>query len=249
MRFRADGKTRYGVQDGLAVIEYTGTPWSVFRRGRRRYAVRQLVLLAPVLPAKIVGVPLNHVEHAHALGRTVPAEPPLFLKPPSALIGPDDPIVVPPTCGRLECEPALGVVIKRRCRNVPAARAREYVLGYAVLNDVTARDLQVRDGDWTRAKAFDTFCPLGPCIATDLDPNTATIETWVNGVLRRAGSTKELVLTMEDVVARVSETLTLLPGDVVATGTPGATGPLEPGDRVEIRVEGVGALKNSVVRV
>jgi 2-keto-4-pentenoate hydratase/2-oxohepta-3-ene-1,7-dioic acid hydratase in catechol pathway len=179
----------------------------------------------------------------------VPAELAFFFKPVSALIGPDDPIVMPAGCARLECEPALGVVIKRRCRKVPATRAREYVLGYAVVNDVTARDVQSRDGDWTRAKAFDTFCPVGPCIATDLDPNTATIETWVNGVLRRAGSTKELVLPMEDVLARVSETLTLLPGDVVATGTPGATGPLEPGDRVEIRVEGMGALKNSVVRL
>ena len=249
VRFRVDGKTRYGAIDGAGVIEYTGTPWSLFRRGRRRYPLRQVVLLAPVLPGKIVGVELNHREHARAHGRSVPDEPPLFFKPISALIGPDDPIVTPPRCAHLECEAGLGVVMKRRCHNVPAARAREYVLGYAALNDVIARDVEARDGDWTRAKAFDTFCPLGPCIATDLDPNTTTIETWVNGALRRAGSTKELVLGMEDVIARVSEVLTLLPGDVVATGAPGASGPVAAGDRIEVRIAGVGCLKNLVVRV
>ena len=249
VRFRVDGRTRYGVLEGGGVVEYTGTPWSLFRRSRRRYSLRQVVLLAPVLPGKIVGMGLNHRDHALSLGRNVPDEPVLFFKPTSALIGPDDPIVSPPPCAHLECEPTLGAVMKRRCRNVPAARAREYVLGYAALNDVTARDVQARDGDWARAKAFDTFCPLGPCIATDLDPNTATIETWVNGLLRRAGSTKELVLGLEDVIARVSEILTLLPGDVVATGTPGASGRVEPGDRVEIRVGGVGGLKNAIVRL
>ena len=249
VRFRAAGKTRYGTLDGTSVLEYRGTPWTLFQRGRHRYPLRQVVLLAPVVPGKIVGVALNHPDHAQALGRSVPAEPPLFFKPVSALIGPDDPIVAPPRCAHLECEAALGVIIKRRCRNVPAARVRDYVLGYAALNDVTARDVQARDGDWTRAKAFDTFCPLGPCIATDLDPNTATIETWVNGTLRRAASTKELVLGMEDVVARISEVLTLLPGDVVTTGTPGASGRVEPGDRVEIRVQGVGGLRNAVVQL
>jgi 2-keto-4-pentenoate hydratase/2-oxohepta-3-ene-1,7-dioic acid hydratase in catechol pathway len=249
VRFRVDGKTRYGALEGAAIVEYSGTPWSLFRRGRRRYSVRQVVLLAPVMPSKIVGVGLNHPEHARALGRDVPDEPALFFKPVSALVGPDDPIVAPPRSGHLECEAALGAVIKRRCHNVPAARVREYVLGYAAVNDVTARDVQARDGDWTRAKAFDTFCPVGPCIATDVDPNTATIETWVNGVLRRAASTKELVFGLEDVIAHVSEVVTLLPGDVVGTGTPGASGPVGPGDRVEIRVEGVGGLKNAIVRL
>src|SRR5262249_31710282 len=159
VRFRVDGATRYGVVDGASVLEYTGTPWSQFRRGRRRHPLRQVVLLVPVVPGKIVGVGLNHPEHARVLGRNVPDAPLLYFKPVSALIGPDDPIVAPPRCAHLECEAALGVVMKRRCRNVPAARAREYVLGYAALNDVTARDIAAREGDWTRAKAFDTFCP------------------------------------------------------------------------------------------
>jgi len=249
VRFRVDDKTRYGAIDGASVIEYTGTPWSLFRRGRRRYSLRQVVLLAPVVPSKIVGVGLNHHGHARDHGRSVPGEPLLFFKPISALIGPDDPIVAPPRCAHLECEAALGVVMKRRCRNVPAARAREYVLGYAALNDVTARDVETRDGDWTRAKAFDTFCPVGPCIATDLDPHAATLETWVNGTLRASASTTGLVFAVEDVLARVSEIMTLLPGDVIAAGAPGVSGPVDAGDRVEIRIEGVGALKNTVVRL
>jgi 2-keto-4-pentenoate hydratase/2-oxohepta-3-ene-1,7-dioic acid hydratase in catechol pathway len=179
----------------------------------------------------------------------VPDDPLLFFKPISALVGPDDPIVAPAASAHVECEATLAAVIKRRCRNVPAARVREYVLGYAALNDVTARDIQARDGDWTRAKAYDTFCPVGPCIATDLDPHAATIETWVNSALRGTASTKDLVFAVEDVLARVSEIMTLLPGDLVATGTPGASGPVEAGDRVEIRIEGVGALKNTVVRL
>jgi 2-keto-4-pentenoate hydratase/2-oxohepta-3-ene-1,7-dioic acid hydratase in catechol pathway len=245
VRFRAKDKTRYGVLDGTVVIEYAGTPWSLFRRGRRRYPLRQVVLLPPVLPSKIVGVGFPGPGQAAGLGA-----PRMFFKPVSAVVGPDDPIVAPPASLHLECAATLAAVIKRRCRNVLAARAREYVLGYAGLNDVSARDVQARDGgDWTRAKAFDTFCPLGPCITTDLDPNTATIETWVNGSLRATGSTKQLSLAVEDVLARVSEVVTLLPGDVVATGAPGVTGPVSPGDRVEIRIDGVGCLRNIVVRL
>jgi 2-keto-4-pentenoate hydratase/2-oxohepta-3-ene-1,7-dioic acid hydratase in catechol pathway len=249
VRFRVEDKTRYGVLDGAVVTEYVGTPWSLFRRGRRRYPLRQVVLLAPVLPSKIVGVGLNHRRQCAGLGRPVPDEPLMFFKPLTALVGPDDPIVAPPASHHLESEAALAAVIKRRCRNVLAARAREYVLGYAGLNDVVARDIQTRDGDWTRAKAFDTFCPVGPCIATDLDPNTATIETWVNGTLRGTGSTKELVFAVEDVLARVSEVMTLLPGDVVATGAPALSGPIGAGDRIEVRIDGVGCLKNIVVRL
>jgi 2-keto-4-pentenoate hydratase/2-oxohepta-3-ene-1,7-dioic acid hydratase in catechol pathway len=241
VRFRGESTTRYGVVEGTAVVEYAGTPWSLFRRGRRRHPLRQVVLLAPALPSKIVAVAGAHRER--------PDEPRLFFKPVSALVGPDDPIVAPARCTHLECEGRLAAVIKRRCRNVPAARAREYVLGYTALTDVTARDVEAHDGDWTRAKAFDTFCPVGPCIATDLDPHAATIETWVYGTLRAAVSTKELGPAVEDVLARVSEVMTLLPGDLVATGAPAPSGPVEPGDRVEIRIDGVGGLKNTVVRL
>jgi 2-keto-4-pentenoate hydratase/2-oxohepta-3-ene-1,7-dioic acid hydratase in catechol pathway len=247
VRFRVESKTRYGVVDGAVVVEYVGTPWSLFRRGRRRYPLRQVVLLAPALPSKIVAVGLVRRESAAA--GPAADEPRIFFKPISALVGPDDPIVAPAQSTRLECGATLAAVIKRRCRNVPAARAREYVLGWAGLNDVTARDVEARDGDWTRAKAFDTFCPVGPCITTDLDPHAATIETWVNGTLRVAASTKDLGFAVEDVLSRVSEVMTLLPGDLVATGAPAVSGTVEPGDRVEIRIDGVGSLKNTVVRL
>jgi 2-keto-4-pentenoate hydratase/2-oxohepta-3-ene-1,7-dioic acid hydratase in catechol pathway len=249
VRFRAAGKTRYGALEGSAVVEYSGTPWSMFKRGRRRYALKQVVLLAPTLPSKIVAVGLNYRDHAAEMGAPIPDELRIFLKPPTAIIGPDDPIVLPPQSKRVEHEAELAVVVKKRCRNVPVDRVRDYVLGYTCLNDVTARDIQARDRGPTRAKAFDTFCPLGPCIATDIDPNAVTVEAFVNGVVRQSGSTKDFVFSMDDVVAHISEIMTLLPGDVIATGTPAGVGPLSAGDRVEIRIDGVGALKNPVVKL
>ena len=247
VRYRIDGPSRYGVLEGSAVIECGGTPFAGFRRGRRRHPLRQVVLLAPVLPGKIVGVGVNRREDPGPPGEPAPGEPSLFLKPPSAVTGPGEPIVHPPPSGRVECAAELAVVIRRRCRGVAAARAHEVILGYTCLNDVTARDLLGRDGSVTRAKAFDTFCPLGPSIVTDLDPRALTLETWVNGTLRHAVSTKELRLPVEDVVACVSEVMTLLPGDVIATGAGAAVGPIRNGDRVEVRVEGVGGLVNTVV--
>jgi len=207
------------------------------------------VLLAPTIPSKIVAVGLNYRDHALEMNMPIPEEPRIFLKPISALIGPDDPIVLPPQSTRVEHEAELAVVLKKRCRNVPAERAREYVLGYTCLNDVTARDIQERDRGPTRAKAFDTFCPLGPCIATDIEPNAVSVESFVNGVVRQSGSTKDFIFPIEDLVARVSEIMTLLPGDVIATGTPAGVGPLSAGDRVEIRIDGVGVLKNPVVKL
>jgi len=248
VRFKAGGKTCYGALEGGTIVEYTGTPFTLFRRGRRRYPLKHAVLLAPVVPSKIVALGLNYRDHAAEMGLAIPDEPIMFLKPTTALVGPDDPIVVPPLSARVEHEAELAVVVKRRCRNVPAARAREYILGYTCLNDVTARDLQEKDGRGSRAKAFDTFCPIGPCIATDIDPNAVTIEAYVNGERRQSSSTKELIFPVEDIVARVSAVMTLLPGDVIATGTPPGVGPLQPGDRVEVRIEGIGSLKNTVVK-
>jgi 2-keto-4-pentenoate hydratase/2-oxohepta-3-ene-1,7-dioic acid hydratase in catechol pathway len=196
-----------------------------------------------------VGINLNYRDHASELGVSVPEEPAIFFKPVSALVGPGDPIVYPPQSRRVDYEAELAIVIRRRCRNVPVARVREHVLGYTCLNDVTARDLQRRDRVLGRAKGFDTFCPLGPCITTDIDAHAVRVETYVNGERRQSGSTKELVFPVEDLVARISEIMTLLPGDVIASGTPGGVGPLQPGDRVEVRIEGIGSLINPVVKV
>src|SRR5437899_2299574 len=209
----------------------------------------EIALLSPVLPSKIVGIGLNYRDRATELRRAIPAEPVMLLKPTTTLIGPDDPIVYPSISARVEHEAELAVVIKRRCRDVPVARAREFILGYTCLNDVTARDLQEKDGRGTRAKAFDTFCPIGPCVTTDIDPSALAIEAYVNGEVRQSSSTKEMVFPIEDLVARVSQVMTLLPGDVITTGTPAGVGPLRPGDRVEVRIESIGILKNPVVKL
>ena len=249
VRFKVGGKTRYGVLEGTHVVEYSGTPFATFKRARKKFLVKQVVLLAPVMPSKIVAVGLNYRDHAQEVNLPIPEEPILFLKPPSALIGPDDPIVYPSLSDRVDYEAELGIVMKKRCRNVTPERAREYVLGYTCVNDVTARDLQRKDGQWTRAKSFDTFCPVGPCISTDIDPNAVDIEAYLNGERKQASNTKRFIFPAEDVIARISQVMTLLPGDLIATGTPSGIGPMQPGDKIEVRIEGIGSLKNSVVQL
>ncbi len=249
VRFKAAGKTRYGALEGSHVVEYSGTPFGNFKRGRRRFPLKQVVLLPPVIPSKIVAIGLNYRDHAEEVGLPIPDEPYIFFKPVSALVGPDDPIVLPPISARVDYEGELAIVIKKLCRNAPVARAREYALGYTCLNDVTARDLQQKDGHPNRAKAFDTFAPMGPCIATALDPNALDIETYLNGERKQASNTKMFVFPVDDIIARVSQVMTLLPGDVISTGTPAGIGPMRSGDRVEVRIEGIGTLRNSVVRI
>ncbi len=249
VRFRAGGKIRYGVLEGSHIVEYAGTPYGTFKKGRKKYPLRQAVLLAPVVPSKVVAVGLNYREHAEEMNLPIPAEPIIFLKPLSSLCGPDDPIICPAQAARVDYEAELAIVIKKRCRRVSAERAREHVLGYTCLNDVTARDLMARDGQWIRAKGFDSFCPVGPCIATDIDPNGVEVETYLNGERRQASNTKHLIFPVEDVLARISAVMTLLPGDVIATGTPGGVGPMQPGDKIEVRIEGIGSLVNPVIRI
>jgi 2-keto-4-pentenoate hydratase/2-oxohepta-3-ene-1,7-dioic acid hydratase in catechol pathway len=249
VRFRAAEKIRYGVLEGTHIVEYTGTPFGSFKRARKKFPLRQSVLLAPVVPSKVVAVGLNYRDHAEELKMPVPSEPVIFLKPVSALCRPDDPNVFPPEAGRVDYEAELAIVIKKRCHHTPAERAREHVLGYTCLNDVTARDLQARGSQWTRAKGFDSFCPIGPCIVTDIDPNGVDIESYLNGERKQCSNTKNCIFPVEDVIARVSAVMTLLPGDVIATGTPAGIGPMHPGDKVEVRIEGIGSLKNPVIRM
>ena len=194
VRFRAGDEARHGVIEGSHIVEYTGTPYGTFRKARKKYPLKQSVLLAPVVPSKVVAVGLNYRDHAEEQNLPVPSEPIIFLKPLSALSGPDDPIVFPPQAKRVDYEAELAIVIKKRCRHVAPERAREHVLGYTCLNDVTARDLQARDGQWTRAKGFDSFCPIGPCIVTDIDPNGVDIETYLNGERKQSSNTKLLHL-------------------------------------------------------
>ena len=206
-------------------------------------------LLAPVLPSKIVAVGLNYKDHAAEQNKPLPAEPMIFLKPSTAVIGPGDPIVMPQGAGRVDHEAEAGVVIGKRASHVPENEAHRYVFGITCVNDVTARQLQVRDIQYTRAKGFDTFAPVGPCIATGLDYNAAAglaVEGWVNGTRRQASSTRELIFPIHKLVAFISSVMTLLPGDIISTGTPAGIGPLAAGDRVTITVEGVGELTNPV---
>jgi 2-keto-4-pentenoate hydratase/2-oxohepta-3-ene-1,7-dioic acid hydratase in catechol pathway len=204
-------------------------------------------LLAPVIPrSKVVAVGKNYREHAEEMGGEAPAEPLLFLKPNTSVIGPGDAIVLPPESAQVEHEGELAVVIGRVARRVSEADAPSVIFGYTIANDVTARDLQRRDGQWTRAKGFDTFCPLGPVISTEVDLERGVIETTVNGERRQRGSFADMVHSVPSIVAYASNVFTLLPGDVILTGTPAGVGPIEDGDRVEVTVSGLGTLANPV---
>jgi 2-keto-4-pentenoate hydratase/2-oxohepta-3-ene-1,7-dioic acid hydratase in catechol pathway len=207
-------------------------------------------VLAPLIPSKIVAVGLNYKDHAAEVKKPLPAEPLLFLKPSTAVVGQlGDPIVIPDGAGRVDHEAEMGVVIGSTATSVPERDAAKYVFGITCVNDVTARELQAKDVQYTRAKGFDTFAPVGPCIATDLPYDSAdglTVEGWVNGTRRQCSSTRELIFPVAKLVSFISAIMTLLPGDIITTGTPSGIGPLSPGDRVTIKVQGVGELTNPV---
>ena len=203
-------------------------------------------LLAPVTPTKIVCVGRNYAEHAKELGNEAPPEPILFLKPPSAILDPGGTIVRPAASQRVDFEGELAIVIGREAKNVKAANWRDYVLGFTCANDVTARDLQKKDVQFTRGKGFDTFCPIGPCIETELDVASLRVTTRVNGETKQDGSTSQMIFSCAFLVEFITAIMTLLPGDVILTGTPAGVGPLAPGDVVEIEVEGIGVLTNHV---
>ena len=200
-----------------------------------------------ITPSKVVCVGVNYGAHAAEMGKPLPDEPILFLKAPSAVIGPGVSIELPPGYERIDHEAELAVVIGRRCRDVLGARALEYVLGYTCLNDVSVRDLQRKDGQWARAKSFDTFCPVGPRVVTGLDPGALAIACRLNGDTRQSSTTADLIFDVPTLIEFISHVMTLEPGDVISTGTPSGVGPLAPGDRVEIEIEGIGVLANPVI--
>jgi 2-keto-4-pentenoate hydratase/2-oxohepta-3-ene-1,7-dioic acid hydratase in catechol pathway len=205
--------------------------------------------LAPIAPSKIVAIGRNYKDHAAELGNPLPAEPMIFLKPPSAIVGPGEPIVIPDGVGRVDHEAELGVVIGRRARHVSEEDAERYVFGLTCVNDVTARELQKKDVQFTRAKGFDTFAPVGPCIVTGLDyrsPDGIQVEAWVNGERKQSGSTSALIFSIDRLIAFVSAVMTLLPGDIISTGTPAGVGPMKAGDLVTVKIAGVGELTNPV---
>jgi len=248
IRFATGKKIIYGVLEGKTVYGLKGSPYRELRHSDEMYLLDDVRLLAPAAPSKIVCLGLNYKAHADEANFTVPKNPLIFLKPPSAVIGPEDNIVYPAMSKRVDFEGELGVVIKKTARNVAEAAALDYILGYTCFNDVTARDLQSVDQQWTRAKGFDTFAAFGPWIETELDPENTPVQTYLNGQLKQDGNTRDLIFSIKTVLSFASQVMTLLPGDVIATGTPSGIGPMQPGDVVEIKIAPIGALRNRVVR-
>lgn len=257
-RFRTDDAITFGVLDdaehgdGVELVELVADPMVAgYETTGRRFRLEDVKLLAPVIPrSKIIGIGKNYLEHVEEMqdvtGGDAPKEPLLFLKPNTSVIGPDDAIVRPSISERVEFEGELAVVIGAVAKEIPEERALEVVYGFTCANDVSARDLQITDGQWARAKGFDTFCPLGPVIETDLDFTDATIETRVNGEVRQRSTTAKLIHSIARIVAHASQAFTLLPGDVILTGTPAGVGRLEAGDTVEVEIAGIGILRNTV---
>jgi 2-keto-4-pentenoate hydratase/2-oxohepta-3-ene-1,7-dioic acid hydratase in catechol pathway len=254
-RFTTGDDPRFGFvqtengKDYLAVLNGDPLYMPVNPTGERIEIGDGVRLLAPVIPrSKIVGVGRNYADHAKEMGNEVPTSPLLFFKPNTAVIGPDDPIVLPDFTDEVSYESELAVVIGRITKDVTPERALEHVLGYTVANDVTARDAQRTDGQWARAKGFDSSCPVGPWIETELDTDMLGVSSRVNGETRQDGNTRDLVFDIAFLVSYISEAFTLLPGDLILTGTPAGVGPIVAGDRVECEVEGIGVLSNPVVR-
>jgi 2-keto-4-pentenoate hydratase/2-oxohepta-3-ene-1,7-dioic acid hydratase in catechol pathway len=237
----------YGLLDGEHIQEIEGTPWGKWTSRSRTWPIADVRLVAPVEPTKIVCIGRNYAAHAAEMGNEVPKEPLMFLKPPSSLIGPEDSIVLTQFSQRVEHEAELAIVIGKHCSHLADSDdALTYVLGYTCLNDVTARDLQKSDVQFTRAKGFDTFCPIGPHIETELDPSNVLVEGSVNGVTRQSGNSSLMTYPPVFLIRWISRMMTLYPGDVIATGTPAGVGPLLAGDLVEVSVAGVGVLRNPV---
>jgi len=254
VRFAAKGKIRFGKLEGDTVHSFRGSPFAQFRRAGKtfpldgnKYKLDEVKLLAPCLPSKIVCLGLNYRAHAEETKLPIPTVPLIFLKPSTAVVGSEDKIVLPRDAKRVDYEGELAVVIGMKAKDV-SEDTRDYVLGYTCFNDVSDRHAQRDDGQWTRAKGYDTFAPTGPWIETDVQPDDLKLETYLNGELKQSARTSDLIFDVSKLVSFISGVMTLLPGDVIATGTPSGIGPLNAGDVVEVKIEGIGVLKNYVVR-
>ena len=246
-RFLKDGLVRFGIVEGENIIEIEGSIFSNFKKTSITHKLNSVKLLAPCEPSKIVAIGLNYKAHATEFNKPLPEEPMIFMKPSTAVIGPGDEIIYPHHMSRrVDYEGELGVVIGKKAHMVKKEEAKDYILGYTCINDVTARDLQGKDVQYIRAKGFDTFAPMGPWIETDLNPLNINIETYLNGEKKQDTSTHDMIFDVYHLLSFVSHVMTLLPGDVIATGTPSGIGKMKPGDKVEVRIEGIGSLVNTV---
>jgi len=237
----------WGILDDNNIRVLKNPPYQKIQPTFRRIPVSRVKLLVPAIPTKVILAGLNYKDHARELKMKIPKEPVIFLKPPTAVIGHSDPITYPKGVKRLDYEAELAVVIKKRIKDIEAKEAKKYILGYTCLNDITARDLQEKDGQWTRAKSFDTFCPIGPWVETDFNPAKAKIRLYVNGKAKQDSSTSNFIFSVDYLVSFVSKIMTLLPGDVISSGTPPGVGPLKKKDTVEVEIEGIGRLKNRII--
>src|SRR4029077_6769950 len=244
---KSTASLKFGLIEGDSIREISAAPWKAWRTALRSFPLKDCRLAAPVLPSKIVCVGRNYAAHAAEFGHEMPKEPMIFLKPPSSVIGPGESIVLPKYSQRVEHEAELGLVIGKTCSHLKDDEDPLcYLLGYTCVNDVTARDLQKSDVQFTRAKGFDTFCPVGPHIETDLNPSDVLVECRVNGAVRQSARTSLMIFSAAFVVRWISRMMTLEPGDLIATGTPAGVGPLVAGDKTEVAVEGIGVLSNPV---
>jgi len=248
VRFAVNNKVKYGILSGESVQVIEDKPYRYLKLSDHYYRLDEVKLLSPCTPSKIVALGLNYHSHAEELNARLPDAPLIFLKPSTAVIGHEDNIVYPASSARVDYEGELGVVIKKPVWRVSIGDALDYVLGYTCFNDVTARDLQYQDKQWTRAKSFDTFAAIGPCIETELDPGNVVLETYLNGELKQRGNTGDLIFTVPELINFISHVMSLLPGDIIATGTPSGIGPMYPGDTVEIKIEPIGTLRNYIVK-
>lgn len=254
VRFAAQRKVKYGRLEGNIIHCFRGSPFAYFKApgssftlDGSAYELGEVRLLAPCTPSKIICLGLNYRSHVEETKHSIPSVPLIFLKPSTAVIGPDDKIILPRTSRRVDYEGELAAVIGREAKDVPQNQAKDYVLGYTCFDDVSERYFQKEDGQWTRAKSFDTFAPMGPWIETEIDPNDLKLETYLNGELRQSARTSDLIFGIAELVSFISSVMTLLPGDVIASGTPAGIGRMNPGDVVEVRIEKIGNLRNFVV--
>ena len=254
VRFVAQGRAKYGLLAQNTISGLRGSPFTHFQHLSSPSIVDgstckldEVRLLAPCLPSKIVCLGLNYRSHVEEMKLPMPSVPLIFLKPSTTIIDPDDKIVLPRGWKRVDYEGELGVVIGKRAKDVPEEEAKEYVLGYTCFNDVSDRHAQAEDGQWTRAKGYDTFAPIGPWIETEANPDNLKLETYLNGELRQSASTSDLIFGISKLISFISGVMTLLPGDIIATGTPSGVGPMNPGDVVEVRIDKIGTLRNLVI--
>src|SRR4030067_1438399 len=247
VRYQEGSSTQWGVIEEGMIREMDGDPFGHFHLSSRTIKMEEANLLAPCLPSKIVALGLNYRDHAEEVKMPIPQEPLLFIKPSTSVIGPGEAIIYPKMSKRVDYEAELAVVIGKVAKKVPEEKAGDYIFGYTCLNDVTARDLQPKDGQWTLSKGFDTFSPIGPWIVTDIDPHHLDVSSYLNGERRQHSNTKNLIFGPHQLVSFISRVMTLLPGDVMATGTPSGIGRMAIGDKINVVIEGIGTLSNHVV--